>query len=305
MAPVIEELRRAGCFDVRIVVTAQHRELLDQVLTLTGLTPDLDLDIMRKGQSLDGLAAEILTRFGAALDRFAPDRVLVHGDTLTTMMASLACHFRRIPIGHVEAGLRSGDILSPWPEEASRRITGVLADLHFAPTVRAADALISEGAAPAMVHITGNTAVDALLKTRSVIASTPSLVAAIDEVCTRYQGKRIISVTAHRRENFGEGMAGIARALRQLAARDDVAILYPLHPNPNVREAMQAALHDTENIALLEPLDYPQFVRLLERSELILTDSGGVQEEAPSHQSRITRSDRRRCSPLQPWHCCL
>lgn len=282
MFPVVAALREAGRFEVKVVVTAQHRELLDSVLTLAGLVPDVDLDLMQPDQSLDGLASRILTRFGAALDDLKPDRVLVHGDTLTTMMASLACYFRRIPVGHVEAGLRSGDIYSPWPEEVNRKVTGVIADLHFAPTETAAAALRAENVDGSSIRVTGNTVIDALLFAQNRIAADPSLAPAIAPLRERFAGRRIIAVTAHRRENFGAGMAEIATGLQELARRDDVAIIYPLHPNPNVGDVMRPALASFDNIALIPPLDYLDFVAMMAASDIVLTDSGGIQEEAPS-----------------------
>ncbi|QDH36080.1 UDP-N-acetylglucosamine 2-epimerase (non-hydrolyzing) [Porphyrobacter sp. YT40] len=282
MFPVVAALRETGRFDVKVVVTAQHRELLDSVLSLAGLVPDVDLDLMQPDQSLDALSARLIARFGAVLDQFMPDRVLVHGDTLTTMMASLACYFRRIPVGHVEAGLRSGDIYSPWPEEVNRKVTGVIADLHFAPTPTAAAALRAENVPDNAVHVTGNTVIDALLFAQERIAADPALAPAIAPLRERFAGRRIIAVTAHRRENFGAGMQAIAQALQALAARDDVAIIYPLHPNPNVAEVMRPALEGLANIALIEPLDYLDFVAMMAASDIVLTDSGGIQEEAPS-----------------------
>jgi UDP-N-acetylglucosamine 2-epimerase (non-hydrolysing) len=282
MFPVVAALRDTGRFDVRVVVTAQHREMLDQVLDLAGIVPDLDLDLMQAGQGLDDLAARIITRFGAALDALRPDRVLVHGDTLTTMMASLACYFRRIPVGHVEAGLRSGDIYAPWPEEVNRKVTGVIADLHFAPTETAAAALRAENVPASAIHITGNTVIDSLLAARAKVAAAPALAPVITPVLERFRGKRILAVTAHRRENFGHGMQQIAAALQALAQREDVAIIYPVHPNPNVTDVMRPALSGHGNIALVEPLDYLNFVAMMEASTLMLTDSGGIQEEAPS-----------------------
>lgn len=282
MFPVVFALRETGRFDVKVVVTAQHRELLDSVLALAGIVPDVDLDLMQPDQSLDALGARIVTRFGAVLDSLLPDRVLVHGDTLTTMMASLACYFRRIPVGHVEAGLRSGDIYSPWPEEVNRKVTGVIADLHFAPTETAAGALRAENIRESGIHVTGNTVIDALFHAQRRIAADPALAPVIAPLQQRFAGKRIIAVTAHRRENFGAGMQGIARALQALAARDDVAIIYPLHPNPNVAEVMRPALASHDNIALIDPLDYLDFVAMMAASDIVLTDSGGIQEEAPS-----------------------
>ncbi len=282
MFPVVAALRETGQFDVKVVVTAQHRELLDSVLGIAGLRPDLDLDLMQPSQSLDALAARILTRFGEALDALKPDRVLVHGDTLTTMMATLACYFRRIPVGHVEAGLRSGNIYSPWPEEVNRKVTGAVADLHFAPTATAAAALRAENVPENAIHVTGNTVIDALLFAQGKLAADPALAPAITPLKQRFAGKRIIAVTAHRRENFGAGMQEIATALQTLAARDDVAIIYPLHPNPSVAKVMRPALSGHGNIALIEPLDYLDFVAMMAACDIVLTDSGGIQEEAPS-----------------------
>ncbi len=282
MFPVVFALRETGRFDVQVAVTAQHREMLDSVLAMAGIVPDVDLDLMQPGQTLDALSARIITRFGEALDRLRPDRVLVHGDTLTTMMATLACYFRRIPVGHVEAGLRSGDIYSPWPEEVNRKVTGVVADLHFAPTENAAEALRAENVAENAIHVTGNTVIDALLFAQGKIAADPSLAPAIAPLRERFAGKRIIAVTAHRRENFGAGMQQIAKGLLALAARPDVAIIYPLHPNPNVVEVMRPALSGHDNIALIDPLDYLDFVAMMAASDIVLTDSGGIQEEAPS-----------------------
>lgn len=282
MFPVVAALKETGRFDVKVVVTAQHRELLDSVLDLAGLRPDLDLDLMQPSQSLDALSARILTRFGAALDALQPDRVLVHGDTLTTMMATLACYFRRIPVGHVEAGLRSGDIYSPWPEEVNRKVTGAVADLHFAPTEVAAAALRAENVAEQSIHITGNTVIDALMYAQGRVAADPALAPTIAPLKARFAGKRIIAVTAHRRENFGAGMQQIALALQQLAARGDVAIIYPVHPNPNVVSVMRPALAGHDNIALIDPLGYLDFVAMMAACDIVLTDSGGIQEEAPS-----------------------
>ncbi|MDY7099466.1 MAG: UDP-N-acetylglucosamine 2-epimerase (non-hydrolyzing) [Pseudomonadota bacterium] len=261
---------------------AQHREMLDQVMAMAGIEPDIDLDLMQPGQSLDALSSRIITRFGETLDAEKPDRVLVHGDTLTTMMATLACYFRRIPVGHVEAGLRSGDIYAPWPEEVNRKVTGAVADMHFAPTQNAADALRRENVSESAIHITGNTVIDALLAARAKIAADPSLAPAIAPLKQRFAGKRIIAVTAHRRENFGEGMQEIAAALTQLAKREDTALIYPMHPNPNVAQMMRPALGDIANVALIEPLDYLDFVAMMEAADIVLTDSGGIQEEAPS-----------------------
>lgn len=282
MFPVVQALREGDVFDVRVAVTAQHREMLDQVMAVAGIEPDIDLDLMQPGQSLDALSARIITRFGEALDAEQPDRVLVHGDTLTTMMATLACYFRRIPVGHVEAGLRSGDIYAPWPEEVNRKVTGAVADLHFAPTEDAANALRVENVPDSAIHITGNTVIDALLAARAKIDTDSSLAPFITPLKQRFEGKRIIAVTAHRRENFGDGMQQIAAGLKQLASREDIALIYPMHPNPNVAEVMRPALSGIANVALIEPLDYLNFVAMMEAADIVLTDSGGIQEEAPS-----------------------
>lgn len=282
MLPVVDALRANPDLDTKVAVTAQHRDLLDQVLAIGGIVPDIDLDLMQAGQSLDALSARIITQFGAALDAEMPDRILVHGDTLTTMMATIAAYFRKIPVGHVEAGLRSGNIYSPWPEEVNRKVAGAIADLHFAPTEAAADALRNENVPSASIHVTGNTVIDALLSMRQRIEDNPALAAGLDALAARFSGKRIIAVTSHRRENFGDGMAAIASAISRIAARPDVAVIFPVHPNPAVRPVMEAILGDLANVALIDPLDYPHFVRLMAMSDLVLTDSGGVQEEAPS-----------------------
>ncbi|AUW58717.1 UDP-N-acetylglucosamine 2-epimerase (non-hydrolyzing) [Sphingobium sp. SCG-1] len=280
--PVIHALRDTPGIAVRVCVTAQHRGLLDQVLEISGIVPDIDLDIMQADQTLDGLTARLIVELGKAFDAEKPDRVLVHGDTLTTMMASLAAYYRKIPVAHVEAGLRSGDIHHPWPEEVSRRVVACIADLNFAPTQGAADALLAENRDPESIYVTGNTVIDALLATKTRIDAEPILASGLDDLAARFSGKRIIAVTSHRRENFGGGMEAIAQAVRDIAARPGVAIIFPVHPNPNVRRVMDAELGGLDNVAMIDPLDYPHFVRLLDMSYIVLTDSGGVQEEAPS-----------------------
>jgi UDP-N-acetylglucosamine 2-epimerase (non-hydrolysing) len=280
--PVVRALRERGDLTVRTCVTAQHRGLLDQVLAIAGIVPDRDLDVMTPGQSLDALTARLLTGIGEVLDAERPDRVMVQGDTATAMVGALAAYYRKLPVSHVEAGLRSGDIHHPWPEEVNRRIVAPIADQHFAPTETAAAALRAENIDPATIHVTGNTVIDALHATRARIAADPALAAGLDEVAARFAGKRLILVTTHRRENFGDGMAGIARAIATLADRDDTAILFPMHPNPNVGAVMDKVLGDRPNIARIAPLDYPHFIRALALTDLVLTDSGGVQEEAPA-----------------------
>lgn len=282
MFPVVHALRATEGVETRVCVTAQHRELLDQVLEISRITPDIDLDVMQADQTLDGLTARLITGLGEVFDREKPHRVLVHGDTLTTMVATLAAYFRKIPVGHVEAGLRSGDIYHPWPEEVNRRVVGTVADLHFAPTDAAAAALRAENVPEDRIHVTGNSVIDALLATQARIAEEPALATGLDDLAQRFAGKRIIAVTSHRRENFGDGMANIARAIADIAARPELAVIFPVHPNPNVRAVMAEHLGGRDNVAMIDPLDYPNFVRLLGLCELVLTDSGGVQEEAPS-----------------------
>ena len=280
--PVIHALQAREQIDARVIVTAQHRGLLDQVLEIAGIKPDIDLNAMMPNQTLDGLTAKLIVELGKAFDAEKPDRVLVHGDTLTTMVASLAAYYRQIPVAHVEAGLRSGDIYHPWPEEVNRRVVACIADMNFAPTQAAADALLRENRDARGVHVTGNTVIDALLATRERIAAMPSLAQGLDDLAARFAGRRIVAVTSHRRENFGGGMEAIARSIADIAARPDVAVIFPVHPNPNVRPVMEAVLGGLPNVAMIEPLDYPHFVRLLDMCHLVLTDSGGVQEEAPS-----------------------
>ncbi|MEN3747630.1 UDP-N-acetylglucosamine 2-epimerase (non-hydrolyzing) [Sphingomonas sp. HF-S3] len=280
--PVVAALRAHGGMDVRTCVTAQHRGLLDQVLAIAGLIPDIDLDIMEPGQTLDRLTARLLVALGEVMDREQPDRVIVQGDTTTVMAAALSAYYRKIPVSHVEAGLRSGDIYQPWPEEINRRMVAPIADQHFAPTETAAEALRREQIDPSTIHVTGNTVIDALHWTRERIRSDAGLVSGLDPIAERFAGKRLILVTTHRRENFGGGMEAIARALGSIADRDDTAILFPMHPNPNVTSAMDSVLRQRGNIARIDPLDYPHFIRALEMSHIVLSDSGGVQEEAPA-----------------------
>jgi UDP-N-acetylglucosamine 2-epimerase (non-hydrolysing) len=280
--PVVAALRATPGLVVRTCVTAQHRELLDQVLAIAGLTPDVDLDLMEPGQSLYRLTARLLEGLGAVMDAERPDRVIVQGDTATAMAGALAAYYRKVPVAHVEAGLRSGDIHHPWPEEVNRRIVACIADQHYAPTETAAAALRRENVDPATIHVTGNTVIDALHATRARLAADPSLAAGLDAIAARFAGKRIILVTTHRRENFGGGMENIACALARIAERDDTAILFPVHPNPNVVGVMDMMLGDRPNIARIDPLDYPHFIRALDLAHVVLTDSGGVQEEAPA-----------------------
>ncbi|MES3101266.1 non-hydrolyzing UDP-N-acetylglucosamine 2-epimerase [Sphingomonas faeni] len=280
--PVIRALVATPGLTVRTCVTAQHRGLLDQVLAIADLSPHIDLDLMEPGQTLDRLTARLLTGLGDVMDAERPDLVIVQGDTATAMTGALAAYYRKIPVAHVEAGLRSGDIYQPWPEEVNRRIVAPIAALHFAPTETAAEALRRETIPADTIHVTGNTVIDALHWTADRVAADPALAAGLDAIAVRFAGKRIVLVTTHRRENFGDGMAAIARAIGRIAERDDVAVLFPVHPNPNVVSVMDAILGDRANVARIEPLDYPHFVRALSMAEIVLTDSGGVQEEAPA-----------------------
>ncbi|HEX8388773.1 MAG TPA: UDP-N-acetylglucosamine 2-epimerase (non-hydrolyzing) [Sphingomonas sp.] len=280
--PVIRTLRAHGGLEVRTCVTAQHRGLLDQVLAVADLRPDRDLDLMEPGQTLDRLTARLLTGLGEVMDQEKPDRVVVQGDTATAMAGALAAYYRRTPVSHVEAGLRSGDILHPWPEEVNRRIVAPIADQHFAPTETAAAALRRENVDPATVHVTGNTVIDALHWTRARIDGDPGLASGLDPIVARFAGKRVVLVTTHRRENFGGGMEAIATAIGRIADRPDTAVLFPVHPNPNVVSVMDRQLGDRPNVARVDPLDYPHFIRALGLCHLVLSDSGGVQEEAPA-----------------------
>lgn len=278
LAPVIKALRLRD-IPVRTCATAQHRELLDRALGAE-LSPDIDLDLMRPGQSLAALTARMI----AALDRvFAaerPERIIVQGDTATALVAAQAAYFQGIPIAHVEAGLRTGDLGAPHPEEGNRRMIGAIADMHFAPTAGAAQALRKEGIPAALIHVTGNTVVDALYDVRSRLGRDPELAGAARQVIDQSAGKRLILVTCHRRESFAAA-AEIAAAIRALARRPDVLIALPLHPNPAIRRPLETALRDRPNVLLLEPLGFAPFVSLLFAAHFVLTDSGGVQEEAP------------------------
>lgn len=280
--PVVAALKADDSFDCRVCVSAQHRGMLDQVLEIAGIVPDHDLDVMQPDQTLDALTANLLVGLGRVMDAERPTRVIVQGDTATAMAGALAAYYRKVPVDHVEAGLRSGNIYHPWPEEINRKIIGSIASLHFAPTETSAAALRAENVDPARVHVTGNTVIDALEWVTARIAAEPGLVSGLAEIEARFAGKRIIGVTSHRRENFGGGLEAIAEAVRRIAARDDVAIVFPVHPNPNVRAVMDGALAGLANVAMIEPLDYPHFAHLLSLAEIMLTDSGGVQEEAPA-----------------------
>lgn len=270
-------------FDSRVCVTAQHRDMLDQVLALFAIEPEYDLDIMKQNQGLTGITCAILTGLESVLKDFSPDRILVHGDTSTTFAASLAAYYQKIPVGHVEAGLRTHNIYSPWPEEANRKLTGALTDLHFSPTNTAKENLLQENVSEQNIVVTGNTVIDALCHVKEAIENNAQL---RNELSSRFPfvhpNKKIILVTGHRRESFGEGFENICQAIRELSVRDDVQIIYPVHLNPHVQEPVNRLLKGVAHVHLIEPQDYLPFVYLMSISFLILTDSGGVQEEAPS-----------------------
>lgn len=284
MAPLVKVL--AGKFNIesRVCVTAQHRQMLDQVLELFEITPDYDLNIMKPGQTLSGITSEILTRIQPVLIDYKPDLVLVHGDTSTTFATTLAAYYQRIAVGHVEAGLRTGDIYSPWPEEANRKLTGALANIHLAPTELSQQNLLQEGVAKSHIHITGNTVIDALLWVKQKLEVDKTLSQSLrDSFPYLRDDARLVLITGHRRENFGDGFERICGAIRTLASNfPEVDFLYPVHLNPNVREPVGRILHGVTNVHLIEPQDYLPFVYLMTRAHIILTDSGGIQEEAPS-----------------------
>jgi UDP-N-acetylglucosamine 2-epimerase (non-hydrolysing) len=282
MAPVVKELLAAEHIEVRVCVTAQHREMLDQVLKLFRILPDYDLDLMKPGQDLTDITASVLHGLKPILNEFKPDLVLVHGDTTTTLAASLAAYYQRIPVGHVEAGLRTGNIFSPWPEEVNRKVAGAVTRLHFAPTERSRQNLLAENVPAKHIHVTGNTVIDALKDVVDRIEREPGLAQDLSRRLPIDPTKRTILVTGHRRESFGSGFERICAALRRLAERPDVEIIYPVHLNPNVKGPVEAQLSGLSNVRLIDPQDYLPFVYLMYSSTLILTDSGGVQEEAPS-----------------------
>ncbi|MNZ22333.1 UDP-N-acetylglucosamine 2-epimerase [compost metagenome] len=284
MAPLVLALEADPRFDAKVCVTGQHREMLDQVLDLFGIEPNFDLNIMRAGQDLTDVTTAILQGMKAVFQAFRPDVVLVHGDTATTFAATLAAYYQQIPVAHVEAGLRTGNLFSPWPEEANRKLTGALAQLHFAPTETSSANLLREGVHASGIVVTGNTVIDALLDVVTRLEADDSL-RALAAAPTSFlaDDRRIVLVTGHRRESFGEGFERICNALSVIAGRfPDVEIVYPVHLNPNVREPVNRLLKGRKNIHLIEPLDYLPFVYLMSRSYIILTDSGGIQEEAPS-----------------------
>lgn len=282
MAPVVKVLADAADVDARVCVTGQHREMLDQVLALFDILPDHDLSIMSPNQSLGDVTSAVLSGLDKVLAEFRPDLVLVHGDTTTTLAASLAAYYRQTPVGHVEAGLRTGNIYSPWPEEINRKVAGAIAELHFAPTEKSRTNLLGEGLQDERIFVTGNTVIDALHDVVKLIQEDGSLTAELAGRFGLSDDRRIVLVTGHRRESFGGGFERVCAALAELAERPDVQIVYPVHLNPNVKGPVERLLGGRANIRLMPPQDYLPFVYLMSRAELIITDSGGVQEEAPS-----------------------
>lgn len=285
MAPLALKLQHySQDFETKVCVTGQHRQMLDQVLELFNLKPDFDLNLMKPGQTLSDVTSGVLKGLEQVFEQWLPDVILVHGDTATTFAASLAAYYNKIKVGHVEAGLRTGDLYSPWPEEANRQLTGVLANYHFAPTQSSYDNLIKENVNPAHIVVTGNTVIDALLQVKQKVEQDQALVEQFQQQFSFLeQEKKLILVTGHRRENFGQGFLNICQALANLAKKyPDIQIVYPVHLNPNVQQPVNALLADIDNVYLIAPQDYLPFVYLMNRSYLILTDSGGIQEEAPS-----------------------
>lgn len=282
MAPVLRALNAQG-IDSRVCVTAQHRDMLDQPLALFEIKPDIDLNLMKTNQTLHGLTSDVLMGVSEAIDAETPDMVLVHGDTTTSFATALAAFYKHIPVGHVEAGLRTGDIYAPFPEEMNRRLSDRISSLHFAPTDTARDHLLREGTSPDTVHVTGNTVVDALFLIRDRLNADDAFRAAARAELPEFNPqKKMVLVTGHRRENFGEGFRNICQALRRISEINNVEIVYPVHLNPNVQAPVMELLSGLDNVHLLPPVDYPSFVDLMARSYLVITDSGGIQEEAPS-----------------------
>ena len=284
MAPLVHALDADSRFDAKVCVTAQHREMLDQVLELFKIKPDFDLNIMTPGQTLNDVTTAILVGLKPVLEDFKPDVVLVHGDTATTFAASLAAYYQKIKVGHVEAGLRTGNIYSPWPEEANRKLTSAITNYHFAPTAGSKNNLLNEGVSEDYITVTGNTVIDALFWVREKLKQDKSLAGTLSSTYDYLDpNKKLILVTGHRRESFGGGFERICEALRQIASNHPEAqVLYPVHLNPNVQEPVNRLLKGLDNVFLIEPQQYLPFCYLMDRASIILTDSGGIQEEAPS-----------------------
>ena len=302
MAPVVLSLRRRGGIETIMCVTGQHRAMLDEALAAFDLRPDYDLAIMRPGQTLADITTAVMTKLTPLLAKLHPDRVIVHGDTTTTYAASIASFYLGIPVGHIKAGLRTGNLMAPWPEEFNRRSVDLIADLLWAPTEAAADNLRREGAKPENIVVTGNTAVDAIASVKARIEADTSFRETLWRGLPKLDpAKRLVLVTGHRRESFGEGMAEVCRALNVLAARRDVELVWPVHPNPNVIAAVREHLEPHANVHLVEPIEYLRFTALMLRSHLIITDLGGIQEEAPTLAKPVlvTRNETERPEAIE------
>jgi len=284
MCPLSLQLSKTDGIDVKVCVTGQHRQMLDQVLELFEVTPDYDLNLMKPNQTLEWITSQILQGVSGVISELKPDLILVHGDTTTSFAAALAGFYQQIPVGHVEAGLRTGNIMSPWPEEANRKLTATLSKFHFAPTQTAKQNLLNEGISGDNIYVTGNTVIDALLSTVSRVNNdSQGVCPKLSSLLSTLDNRKVILITGHRRENIGQSFNQICQALHEIAiAYPDVHLIYPVHLNPKVREPVYRYLADIANIHLIEPLDYLSFVKLMDRSDIILTDSGGIQEEAPS-----------------------
>ncbi|WP_220752628.1 UDP-N-acetylglucosamine 2-epimerase (non-hydrolyzing) [Shewanella sp. KT0246] len=294
MCPLAKSLLADPRFEVRVCVTAQHRKMLDQVLEIFEIKPDYDLDLMKQGQTLEWLTSTIIEKVSVVIEDFKPQLVLVHGDTTTSFAAALAAFYKKVDIGHVEAGLRTGDIHSPWPEEANRKLTSTLTRLHFAPTQSAADNLQQENVPTEQIFVTGNTVIDALHTTVKHIKDANYQAATLSKLIETIKNKKLILITGHRRENFGQGFENICLALKEIAQNNpDVVLIYPVHLNPQVQEPVNRHLSGIENFHLINPLNYQDFVFLMDRADIILTDSGGIQEEAPSlHKPVLVLRDK-------------
>lgn len=283
MCPLVKEMQKDPRVEPVVCVTGQHREMLDQVLDIFDIKPEYDLKIMKPGQDLTDVTTGILLGLKSVLTEVAPDVVFVHGDTATTFAASVAAYYQKIPVGHIEAGLRTGDLYSPWPEEGNRKLTGVIAKYHFAPTEWSQNNLLKEGVPSDQIVVTGNSVIDSLLWVAKKIDSDEiTKQQVISRLPKLDSNKRMVLVTGHRRENFGDSFDNICHAIKEIALRGDTEVVYPVHLNPNVREPVNRILKDVPNVHLIEPLDYLPFVALMKKSAIILTDSGGIQEEAPS-----------------------
>lgn len=283
MAPVVKALKAEPSLEVKVCVTAQHRQMLDQVMEIFGLTADFDLNVMAPNQTLGDVTCKVLKGMDGVFAQWKPDMILVQGDTTTVMAAALAAFYHKIEVGHVEAGLRTGNIYSPWPEEMNRLIAGCMATQHYAPTPRSRDNLLRENKDPKTVFVTGNTVIDALQEAVKIMDGDAALTAKLSAQFPFLDpAKRLVLVTGHRRENFGDGFIHICNAIARVASRKDVQVVYPMHMNPNVRKPVTESLGHLDNVHLIEPLDYLSFLYMMRKSYLIMTDSGGVQEEAPS-----------------------